>query len=827
MQEPPPAALEFLVKIREVIAIAKHKMAAKKFQPVLNQIPEEETYPSNGNSIDMYSARGSQRSNSLTSLKRENSRKKKCIGCPGCKSEDISQFMHNNIPTCSNCLSNKGDKQSSIRKWLENIPLGKQQPYHEFSSNTNQKSAITQSATEGRRSKLRPQHSFTASSSIYHSDSFSVPKRLSTMSVRSEPSRRNYNFPPSEYDDCDYSQNNYNFYQSLGPVNDIVPMEFNYCRSGSMRNLIRRENSLSHKNVLPDMVNEAIVLDNCAKSYNRNSSDDEHFDDSKIIPGAYIRRATESPQGNDYETDSLERNSNKKGLSTPSEYPEVTSSQASPSLSNALPLEEELTMRNAVYKIASSSNSNTPSPHRDIQNVQNHYEAIGISEVNLSQPNSAKTQTPGNNQSDYSLVSEVYVNNNYNFGSAPTSPSGSECSIGSRKLIKNNEKTEKPGCLTIEVKDNPENYIKIHESDDFEPDTLDRKHLKHKEIDKNTPFNRANFIGSVENDTTCASQRIELKSSDTLKKTSDEIECSQKFHSLRNNHGQNNNMLENVKYVVPMNTGSKSLEEPIADTWDDFEEWNTEDGRILTLELRHSKRQRQSTPPTIKQIKSLARPDILPPLPHFDNSPIYEQPIFPPRKVKLESISIQLQQKNVSGRSLNPRTLTSTTAETCDNSLTTSESHYGPSSSPMRASVNSLSSEYENVDPVNVLRKANADELCRNYSGKFTNRNFNGTGINTDTFTKVNKPRFRRKKGPIVQDSGYLSSDSTSSRPLPRRTVLAKILNSESDDTDNEARSESGAESVETHSVFFNNFKLLQNVEISNSTLKKRMDDNV
>lgn len=32
---PPPAAVEFLLKIREVIAIAKHKMLAKRFVPTL------------------------------------------------------------------------------------------------------------------------------------------------------------------------------------------------------------------------------------------------------------------------------------------------------------------------------------------------------------------------------------------------------------------------------------------------------------------------------------------------------------------------------------------------------------------------------------------------------------------------------------------------------------------------------------------------------------------------------------------------------------------------------------------------------------------------
>uniref|UniRef100_A0A8D9AX16 Shavenoid isoform B-like N-terminal domain-containing protein n=1 Tax=Cacopsylla melanoneura TaxID=428564 RepID=A0A8D9AX16_9HEMI len=41
--QPPAAAIEFLIKIREVIAIAKQKMSLKKYLPGLIKIPEEET----------------------------------------------------------------------------------------------------------------------------------------------------------------------------------------------------------------------------------------------------------------------------------------------------------------------------------------------------------------------------------------------------------------------------------------------------------------------------------------------------------------------------------------------------------------------------------------------------------------------------------------------------------------------------------------------------------------------------------------------------------------------------------------------------------------
>ncbi|XP_035435628.2 uncharacterized protein LOC118266327 [Spodoptera frugiperda] len=811
MAEPPAAALEFLVKIREVIAIAKHKMAAKRFQPVLNQIPEEETIPSNGNSIDMYQGMGSQRSGSVVSLKRENSRKKSCIGCPGCKIDDdsdIQQIAKYNIPACVNCLSNKGDKQNSIRKWLENIPTAKQHAYNDFlptNQNSLAESLLSLPVSESRR-KVRKQNSFSSSNSMYLADNCSVPKKSSTLSVRSEPALRSYNLPLPDFENADRQRIDFNSYcQTVARVDDIRPIGLNDYRS--LRNGIGhpRISKPFTNHVLPDMVNEAIALDHCTKSYNQSSSDEERISNIKKpkipITNPYARTASESPCGNDYETDSLERSTHKKALST-TDYTDIPSSQASPSLSNALPLEEELTMRNAIYKIHSSSNSNTPSPHRDVCIDQNHYETI------------EKTQPPPFETPKASLVSEVYVNNTYNFGSAPTSPSGSDCSMGSRKLVTTINDTElKPGCLTIEVKDPPENYIKIHESDGFEPDTLDRKHPKHKET--GDQFSRKDLIKNIDDkETSPVQQRIQLRSSGTFQKISDKVDYSTKFNSLRHEYEQRKNIFERPKLTASVYSGSKSLEDTTSESWHDAEEWTTEEGRILTLELRHSKRQRQCTPPTIKQLKNLARPDVLPPLPPTDDDPIYEQPIFPPRKVEtdLETIN-EINPKNVTGRSLSPRIFTKsmTTDSTHDSSISP-ESHYGASCSPMRASVQSQSSEYENMESISgTVRKM---DVNRNVIRKRSGRSGN---INTDTFVKGSKieghskTRFRRKKGSNVQDSGYLSSDSTSSRQMPRKLVIAKIVScSESDDTENEARSESGAESIETHSVYFDNFRKIQ-----------------
>ncbi|XP_049292345.1 uncharacterized protein LOC125768558 [Anopheles funestus] len=115
---PPPAAIEFLNKIREVITIAKYKMSAKRFQPSLNIIPEE-LQPTNGSETyaAVQTAPASRRS-SLISSRKDSSRKSACSGCPGCEKK-VATTDPVMVPS-SNC-KNCGDKQNSIRKWLEDV----------------------------------------------------------------------------------------------------------------------------------------------------------------------------------------------------------------------------------------------------------------------------------------------------------------------------------------------------------------------------------------------------------------------------------------------------------------------------------------------------------------------------------------------------------------------------------------------------------------------------------------------------------------------------------------------------------------------------------
>ncbi|XP_050093942.1 uncharacterized protein LOC126576679 [Anopheles aquasalis] len=116
---PPPAAIEFLNKIREVITIAKYKMSSKRFQPSLNIIPEEQQHAAGSETYAAVQTAPASRRSSLISSRKDSSRKSACSGCPGCEKKPTPATDSVLVPSnnCRNC----GDKQNSIRKWLEDV----------------------------------------------------------------------------------------------------------------------------------------------------------------------------------------------------------------------------------------------------------------------------------------------------------------------------------------------------------------------------------------------------------------------------------------------------------------------------------------------------------------------------------------------------------------------------------------------------------------------------------------------------------------------------------------------------------------------------------
>lgn len=607
-------------------------MSSKKFTPSLLGIPEEDY--SLDFVYDYSKATGSRRS-SLISLKRENSRRKICNGCFGCEPQDFKALCGKlpefpSLAACENCTSTSESKQKSIQRWLEDVPVLKET-----------RNEITDDSSKSPKSIRSPTRSLT-------SERVTESRALSP-----RPASENLSFKPKLWEP---PRKSLKTKAPLPPNHQKVPEPHHY-------DTISEE---VPKNLPPpDMIHEALVVDSKEEpkiptlTKRRMNAVINEFSTqlSGEVPAA-------SPVGTvDYETDSLERSGGNKGYYTPTDYGEVSSSQPSPSLSAALPLEEELTMRNAI--INTKTGATTISKlNLDSLAGEEDYELIVVKTKEYDLPE--LLQKPNG----YSLVSEVYVNNGYNYGSAPSSPTDSNSSTMERfPNIQQSE--ENPGHLLIEVEDCLDNYIKIEDSDSFEPDTLDRKPSKKKEDD---------FCDSLERP-----NQILLQTTGSFKTP-----------------------------TLPTITSLREIYET--------KRTKPEEGRLLTLEKKHSKRQRNS-------IKEGNIPDVIPPPSH----PIYEHP-KPPRKVETEK------------------------------KLKTSHVHQ---------------QTHQIYHASNLIQFKIPPETL--------------TGKRTWKKLVSSKP----------DDSGYLSTDSNESRKKQNE----KEAGSETDESLGDGHSESGAESVETHSVFFGSYR--------------------
>lgn len=186
---------------------------------------------------------------------------------------------------------------------------------------------------------------------------------------------------------------------------------------------------------------------------------------------------------------------------------------------------------------------------------------------------------------DYSMVSEVYVNNGYNYGSAPSTPGSSAYSSLEKKPLKirYEEGVDKPGKLLIEVEDCADHYIPVHESDSFEPDTLDRKSNKKDSMNPE-------YTDSLERPTQILLRTTGSFRNDAAITKKAEVTESSNF----------NRVFGSLREIYEAKTKQKHQGLSLRNSFNE--------GRILTLEERHSRRQRGKD--------QLIPPDLIPPPPH-------------------------------------------------------------------------------------------------------------------------------------------------------------------------------------------------------------------
>lgn len=328
----------------------------------------------------------------------------------------------------------------------------------------------------------------------------------------------------------------------------------------------------------------------------------------------------------DYETDSLERtNTNKmiRNSFTPhSNNSSDLSSQPSPSLSSALPLEEEVEIGNTVYDRVEGYRKDGD-PMKVIRNFP-------------------KKPKPSSIYEDIGSVSKAYLQ----------SSRSSESSREPRIMYN----TPFHGSMTIEVEHEPTDEEISTDSDQFEPDTLDRKPKKFNNSPK-SPTDRYQDIPNNQrniNDWPNRQSRANEYTSNRGKSISNKELIDSNLSSLPdmsyfNNSNENqvvlrssgsfkSNSLGNYLSEIGALMNNNDLEKSFSSLREIYEAKNQKNlkqrpglneneveydagGRMLTLEARHSKRQRQTT--LDKNTKKILPPDIIP----IEANNIYEIPV--------------------------------------------------------------------------------------------------------------------------------------------------------------------------------------------------------
>ncbi|OXU25494.1 hypothetical protein TSAR_011901 [Trichomalopsis sarcophagae] len=545
---PPPAAIEFLLKIREVISIAKHKMAAKRFVPTLNEIPEE-TSSDRQSSVGRAGKSHRKRANSVQN---DSARSLRCSGCPGCSHGSSSP----NLPN-SRGLTDNGPTigpisgESRVRAWLEDVKLldtrwkNLEEERLLLARKEQQTGKVERvvrdvDAESARMSTKSLPPIFREGlngciNEMFESDecdsSRGAAAKRSTRSVTREPgyldrqadeiaewARRNKREHQENAVNASVRRAIENSFKSqleqlrseksvAKPNDSVVPRNSDKPKGRSTPENLQNKNQanieksnakkskeIEETRVLLDIINGELSA--------RSSSDAKRIMDAVIQELVVAKEKEKATKASDYETDSLEKSKvSRKSSSSPVS---TTDDKSSPALSTALPMDEELTMRNAMIDVQISETIST----KTNSVVKNH----NLPELVPLRPE------------NYALVSEVYVNDGY------ASPTGSDDDSGPEIQYE----PENPGHLTIKVVDSPKNYVKQDDSE-YEPDTLDRKPMKLK-INGDITYDSQDIVNEVYVDSLERSTQIMLKSKRSFREENDTesaVKPPREYNSLR------------------------------------------------------------------------------------------------------------------------------------------------------------------------------------------------------------------------------------------------------------------------------------------------------
>lgn len=490
LQVPPPAAIEFLLKIREVISIAKHKMAAKRFVPSLSGIPEEES------SSGRCSSSENKRASSVQGSVARSRRSQRCTGCPGCTDSRPNPPV---LPDNSRQIPG----ESRVRAWLADVkpPERRWKDVDDHRKNFQENVRTFARSLEHLRD---PQNDFLRSE----------PRNVTTKSLASwkdnPPMLRTFQHIARSEILGDDDQHSISKRSTKSMFEDT-----NYDRFCRTR---RRQLELSNgpEEFLNAKVRKAIE-NSFIKQMEENAALENQIQEDRQIEARHHNEQRFSPDGSSEKTNQESLKSSKLTTKSPESTIRRKKSQAPPIPTKDLPdMITELpptkfpvkTIMDAVikemvvvkalehhqrltdYEVDSLERTNRRKREKkqlpaDNKSPSSTLTSSTNNEINKTEMSENETKAIETNDKvlmrnyyntlpelisqrpqGYSLVSEVYVNDGY-ASPANSDDSGPEISY----------EPENPGHLMIKVQDSPENYVKQDESE-YEPDTLDRKPMR-------------------------------------------------------------------------------------------------------------------------------------------------------------------------------------------------------------------------------------------------------------------------------------------------------------------------------------------------------------
>ena len=391
---------------------------------------------------------------------------------------------------------------------------------------------------------------------------------------------------------------------------------------------------------------------------------------------------------------------------------------------------------------------------------------------------------------DYNLVSEVYVNNGFSDANSDISMTSSSTLDQNNNSIRLEPQVEKSkeglGCLKIEINDCPDHYIPIDDrnSDSFEPDTLEKKNSKVPSVQLDLNNNNNNIING------------------TNEEYMDSLERPANGGFVR----KPSSLREIYQARIRQNCDDV-INDPLIGNGEEFV-------RILSLEDRHSRRQRKST---LEQNAALKKQQLQlqlhpQPQPHPDLIPIVHE----------EKIIYQ-----------NPKSSKELVEESIS-SLSRTKNGISGSTYPLSGDKKAPSNNFVLVHSPNSQLNVGTSAAKKIQS------------LSLDTLKRIvsfddgfRKRLSERRKCLTIkyEDSGYLSTDSNESHSRQQgRHFVEDDAISETDESFGDGHSESGAESIETHSVFFNSFRNSEDATLesgdhyfasNNLTIKKVKDSTI